>query len=171
MKRLMCLFFSIFVASSFASNYQQAPVDISQKWLTIFTKIDQANALVTQVKTLVSYDSELNIVQQFSLTTTISFQSTMTKSRVSVNDNGLNQPLNLNGDNTEAYFRALPREQLFPLDQQKTGNTNDFTYSQLSGVNQLNWQKPLETSAQSSAQNNLLLAPSSFAKKPTQVMF
>jgi hypothetical protein len=169
--RLMCLFFSIFVASSFASNYQQAPADISQKFLTIFTQIDQTNAFVTQVKTLVSYEPESNIVQQFSVTTTIVLQNTMSKSTGSVNQNGFNQPLDLNGDSAEAYFRALPRDQLFPLDAQKTDDASNFTYSPVSAVNQLSWQKPLATSAQTDNRNNLLLAPSSFLKKPVQVMF
>lgn len=167
----MCLFFSIFVASSFASNYQQAPADISQKSQTIFSKIHQTNTLVTQVKTLVSYDPELNIVQQFSVTTAIVLKSPITKSRGSVNQNGSNQPLDLNGDSAEAYFRALPRDQLFPLYELKTDDASDSTYSPVSEVNQLSWQKPLATSAQTDNQNNLLLAPSSFAKKPVQVMF
>jgi hypothetical protein len=169
-KKLICLLLSIYITSSFASNYHQAPAIISQKSITVFSQINQDKS-IAYLTTLVRYDSELNIVQQLSITRTILLQSTMTNSTGSVKQSGLKQPLDLHGDSAEAYFRALPRDQLIPLDEQKTDDASDFTYAPLNAVNQLSWQRPLLMSAQTDNQNNLLLAPSSFAKEPVQVMF
>jgi hypothetical protein len=171
MKPLLFLFLSIFVSSTFASNYQQVAPQQANAIMVVYTQVDATNTHITQVKTLVTYNPQLNLVQQLMVSTTAHLSSTPSKKVTQAENVVLDVPSKIVLNSEQSYLRSLERDQFYPINELTNINLAATKSQQTNSLNQQSWKQDVLQPSQTVNQNNLLLGQNSWQKKQQQIMF